>query len=419
MIRLTRFEIVLGAKKSDRERGWLALSDVTRQMRNRIWRYWLTWHVQRNHDLVLRQWWAELITATRERGKKPKCPVQALTKELSNEIYHDCSKLFTNLNARTRVLLQNIICRDIGKKGDVDGKMKAWQAVLMDRQERPASMKRNPIPFDKENSKLIPPEKTGEDFGLVLRIERTEETGKSVVDTVRLMSRGRKVISQVKILWKIVTGEWKFCGSSVIYDENRRKWYAMISYEIPRATEEFAGTGSLIVRASRFGQRQRYPWLLIAVNDGKITARRPCGYIDHVAAVRRQLVTQRWSRQHRYRNAGSADKGHGRRRAITAVFKLSLRWKNYVKTMNQNMAKRIVDIAIEHGCGTIVYWQPVNDYRLSRSLSMAGKVSRHESTLWDWYQVGTCLNNECEERGLKCVVEKHGKTVPENMKAVV
>lgn len=97
---------------------------------------------------------------------------------------------------------------------------------------------------------------------------------------------------------------------------------------------------------------------------------------------------------------------------MTAVFKLSLRWKNYVKTMNQTLAKQMVDYALQQRCGTILYWQPVNDYRFSRALSNAGKVEKRESTLWDWYQVGTCLQNECSERGLKCVVEKHGKTAP-------
>lgn len=131
------------------------------------------------------------------------------------------------------------------------------------------------------------------------------------------------------------------------------------------------------------------------------------------SSVRRQVMAQRASRQNNYRNAGSANKGHGLNRAMEPVFRLSRRWKDFVKTFNHTSTNKVIQICLEHGIGTVVYRQPESDYGDSLFLATAGKQRWvKDSSGWDWFQVGSMLKYKGEGHGIGVeVVKDNGEEV--------
>jgi len=131
----------------------------------------------------------------------------------------------------------------------------------------------------------------------------------------------------------------------------------------------------------------------------------------HVAYVRQQLLTNRWSRQEAYQHASSARKGHGRDRAVGKLFKLQDRWKDFVKSANQQLAQQVIELCKAHKCGKLVYFQPIGPARESRFLHTAGKLpDRPDQSSWDWGQVQSILAYKCQQAGVELEVRRMGES---------
>jgi hypothetical protein len=266
------------------------------------------------------------------------------------------------------------------------------------------TVRSNPIPFDKANSTIEPPDPADENgsWKLRLRVDRIDQPGKktatSTLDVVNLWSKGRKAAGQVAILKKIAAGEYEFCGSNMIYSESKRKWFAAICYRSPRPTPAKVDTEKVaFLRPVATSAIKPHPWKLRVPKSN----RWPGGLGEYIGAVRRKIALERISRQRGYKNAGSANKGHGRNRALQPTWHLQQRWKDFVKTCNYQVAKDVVRQCVERSIGTLVYFQPGGKVRDSRFLTNAGKRDEvRESTGWDWYQIGKRLELLCEEAGI-------------------
>jgi hypothetical protein len=307
------------------------------------------------------------------------------------------------MNVRTLVLTQNMVTKKICGIKSASGNLPGWMSILLCRQGRPSTIHLNPIPFDAANSRLVPPHGEQKNWGLVLRVSRDAGAKRAcdstVLDELVLRTAARKMAGQTAVLQRIMAGIYKIKGSSLFVRD--KKWFVAISYEMP----EFARTDlddslTAFLRASR-----HHPFLL------KLPGRNrwPGGDGRYVASIRRQLLTQRWSRQSNYRNAGSSNKGHGLRRALDPIWKLSQRWKDFTKRVNHQISRDVVNQLIAARVGRLVYFAPRGD----AYLVTAGKISgRSDSTGWDWYQFRSLLARKCEDAGVEIVVrEKTAITV--------
>lgn len=432
-VRTTRLEIVQinGDVKEIRKR-WFNLSDQVKQFTNRIWREWLCWHTANDSGTKIRLFlnalnaWRERehervrkLTETakaekRKLGKipkegcdpndpKPKLELTAIPKELSQLLYERLMTAFPELNTRVRSLLLNIVQKKIKERKSAKGVLSAWMSILLDHESVPSSTHPLPIPFDTQNCELIPPLKEGDNFSLRVRVDRRPEDAKvkapSTVDDVELRTKGRKALSQAKIMQRICDGTYKFCGSNLYYKDG--KWFGLISFEIPSDVEKIVSDETAILRPAF-----DHPWTL---KIGKAKMWRG-GNGRYVAARRHQLLTDRWSRQEGYRHAGSANKGHGRNRALGPIWHLSDAWKNFVKTCNHTLTRDVVRDCVDRGIGTLIYIQPAGLKRDTRFLAKAGKVQgRVDSTGWDWHQVANMLAYKCEEAGIQFEIRKSGE----------
>lgn len=408
-VRVARFEVgrVHGDHKEVFAR-WSELADDCQHITNFVWQQWLVWHVKnksadkiRKYLDALEQW-----RNAEQKGEKPKLGLFAIDKSLLNDIYHAVAKRFTTTHGRVQVLLENIIGKKIKERKAARGNLSGWMAILLSHESMPSSTRQQPIPFDRANAEICAPLNDGDNFRLKLRIDRIARKGKSAtatLDEVELITKKRKMHGQTAILWKILRGEAKFCGSSLTYHARKRKWFALICWqslvEEPKPTLDL--NKSAYLRPCR-----KHPWEVI-VGDSR---RWLLGRAPHISAIRQQLLTQRWSRQANYRFAGSANKGHGRKRALLPIERLSERWKDFVKTNNHQATTEAVRACVAAGAGTLVYMQPVESKREARYLAWAGKVDgREDSTGWDWSQVAAMLGYKCQDAGIELVIRKQGE----------
>jgi hypothetical protein len=413
MIRATRIELIV---PKERKPIWKELAEQCQQATNRLWQVWLCHHVA-NDSASKMQGYMDRYQSwkTDKIGDKPTCPVKPIDKELSGKLYHDLSQRYPALNSRTRGLLQNKWQQTVRTRKASRGSLSGWLSILFCRESIPSFQRPVPIPFDKQNGRLSS-SGTGR-YVLQVRIDRVATTngkrpaGKSTFDECVMLLGKRKMWSVKLIVDRILSGEYNFKGSALCYD--RGKWFALVSYEMPATSDVVLDADKVlhVWPAHRGPDKRRHehprddlrrgPWLF------KIAGQQPRflgGDGKHVSRFRDLLTRGRFERQEHYRWAGSAQKGHGRQRAIAAWTKLGSRWKHFVKRYNHEITRRVLNIAMEHRCGQIVYHQPLNTRRERCFLTGRGNVGAR--TAWDYFQFGTLLASKCEQYGIKCEIRK-------------
>lgn len=382
---------------------WHKTADACRGVANLFWQSWVAWHFASGSHGKLKAW----LDKRQADGVKAagKCPVEAYPAELSKRTYAEASQRFPELAKGEIVLVLNRLTKGLKSRKAATGNLPGHSAILLHHESHPSFTRSFPILFDKGNTTttIEPPAKPGGNWHISFRVSRREVSGKGVTyhDRLEIWSQGKRTASQIAILGRIATGEYRFMGSQLIYSRGKRKWFAHICYEMPQAPAPQLNTN----RVACLRAASDHPWNLVLPGG---TIRRPGGHGRYVEPVRRQLLMQRWNRRANYRNAGNANKGHGRTRAGAGPqWKLQQAWKSFTKRVNSGVVRETLKACAAAGCGKLVYEQPAGDFRDERFLANAGKVEgRRDSTGWDWFQVATMLNDRAADYGIAVVVRK-------------
>lgn len=448
-VRTARFE-VYRIEADDPKPVWQRWHDASRQVQeitNRVWQAWFVWHYQhgsiekiREYLDALKAWrqpnvdWerdrteahrqhvayekAELAAGRKPKkfkfrpapklGKKPKLNLFAIDAECAKFIYDELAARFPHINTNVREGVRQMVSEKIKERKAAKGSLSAWMAILLCRENMPSSRRSVPVPVPNKSAEIIPPIKSGGNFRVRLRLDRIvldgKKNGVSTVDELQLLTKRRGIVAYEKILHRLVTGEWHFSNLSLQYDERQKKWFCLVAYKMPVGGERVEGNKTAYLYPNEADAES--PWTL-EIDDRQHPRG---GRGNDVAHVRRTLLTNRWDRQETYRRAGSANKGHGRKRALQPIERLSNRWKDFVKTKNQQLASDIVNDCLRGGCGFLVYRQPTGATRGKMMLEQAGKdPKRRDATGWDWFQVKNCLGHKCQAAGIHLVVEKMGE----------
>lgn len=391
-VRAAKIEIFGFGKASGQRDNWKQLSVDCQRMQNRLWQIWLVHHsVNGSADKLRAHFDAYRAWQEYKEGPKPEWPCKALEAPLTTSadqqsFYRILSAEFPGANVRTRGLLTNAWQSRLSKRKAANGNLPGWVSILFANESLPSFTRPQPIPFDHDNAKLL---KIDGKYYVELRIERLAD-GKSVVERCELVLNRRKTMSVRATVDKILSGEWKWKGSSLAFD--RGKWFAMISYEKPAHQRVNINPEKVLyVRAGKAA-----PWRIHV--DKRTQEFGGKGW--HIEHARRTIQRERGQRKEHYRWAGSKQKGHGRRRADAVWTKLSSRWKDFTKRYNNEVSTRLVRWAISQGIGRIVYLQPKDRQRDSRYLSCAGNDGSSQMT-WDYFQFGTMLAAKCDHEGIE------------------
>lgn len=399
--RITSFEVkCVAGDWSETTKRWMAACQRNKEVANIVWETWSLWHHQNGSRQKLREW----LEARQRDGVKAagKCPVAALPAELSRAIYRAATEWAPELQTKELGLLLKTITKTMTSRKAVKGNLPGHSAILLLQEARPSFTRPFPLFFGPDNSDFLDPV-DGKNLRLDLRLTRVpgERGGKSrQPDVVTLRCTGQRVRSQLAILKRIVSGEYAFRGSQLVWSQAKRRWFVRLCYRMPVGVRPALDPE----RSAVLYPRLAWPISLLLPDRRRM----PGGRGRYIAPVRRQLLMQRWNRRGNYRNAGQANKGHGRERAGAGPqWKLQQRWKDFCKRVNHGLAREVVEACELAECGRLVFYQPESDWGSSRFLTNAGKVEgRTDSTGWPWFQLRTFLAQKSEEKGIELVVIK-------------
>lgn len=391
VVRAMRVECIV---PKERREAFRNLARSCQRMQNRLWQIWICHHANngsaeklRRHFEAYHEW------QSTKSGQKPQWPCRAveppLTKSAdSRSFYRILSAEFPEVNVRTRGLLTNAWQSLLSSRKASSGSLPGWVSILFGFESVPSFHRPQPIPFDKDNARLL---MVDGQCVVRVRLDRDEVSGKSTVDDLPLLLNKRKSRQARVVVDRLLDGEYAWKGSNIIFD--RGKWFVALCYEMPAKTacETLDANRILFVRPGK-----NSPWRVRIGNESW----RFGGDGSHVVHARRAIQGERNSRQQHYRWAGSSQKGHGRSRAASVWTKLASRWKDFTKRYNSEITRQLIRICVSRGCGRIVFLQPNDRIRNSRFLTTAGNSPRSSSS-WDYFQFGTMLASKCESVGIE------------------
>ncbi len=209
---------------------------------------------------------------------------------------------------------------------------------------------------------------------------------------ITIWSKGKRVRSQIEVFRRIAAGEYKFCGSLLQYDERKRKWFVLLTYQQPVEHAEtdpektaYLWPGSSVPFLFRGPGFDHWLWM-----EGR-------GW--HIADMRQRIFHERRSRSDNYRRV-TARKGKGRNHANRWRKALSRKWSEFVKRVNHKVSHDAVKYCVEKGIGRLVYLKPLGVVAENRAISQLGATDRDQST-WEFFQLKTMLSNKCTTAGIQ------------------
>lgn len=213
------------------------------------------------------------------------------------------------------------------------------------------------------------------------------------------MRFGRDRSGNRLIVERVLKGEYKMCTSSIVVDG--KKCFLLLCVDIPKKEAEvdkdkklftFLGVMNPIictcdVRAAR-AYDSGYKWFEIGTKEEFNYRRRQIQ-----EAVRRCQINNRYS-----------EGGRGRRKKCHAIERWHDKEKHYVDTRLHTYSKKLVDLAVKHGCGTIVLMRETHREEEAKDGNQKGEpfVLRN----WTYYGLKEKIAYKCKMVGIDLKEEK-------------
>ena len=364
---------------------------------------WLSWHRSNNSFekvAIASEEWRK--TKQKNRAIDPK---HVFPNDLAQSAIRECVELYSVKTRSLALQLNKLKQAMSAKSGSND--MPVWLSVLARRQQVPSFEKQVGIPFDKHGtgtSRLIKPEDPSENW--CLRVSNPVGDGGEMF-RFTMLTRKRKVASQVSILQKIVSGIFEPMGITLV--QRDRKWFASIAYRIPVFERQEVDPARVAILCPGADT----PWALRLPGEEFVRSRfaEAAGNMlsnqqRRLDKTREALVDEEKSRVTAHRYGSENTVGHGRKKANRGQ-DLPLRaWRGIVHNFNRVMAKRIVEKCEQFNVGTLVLLRPDPDKNVGDSTFLASAgASGGRWSGWNWFEVARLLKSKCEESKLAIVFE--------------
>ncbi|EPZ47726.1 RNA-guided endonuclease TnpB family protein [Alicyclobacillus acidoterrestris] len=148
-----------------------------------------------------------------------------------------------------------------------------------------------------------------------------------------------------QVLNRIISGEYKLSSSKIIYNERKNKWMLAVAYKFEPKTIELDKN-----RVLGIDMGVVYP-AYMAVNYDKYWRDSIDG--GQIEQYRKTVEARRRRLQRQAAVCGNGRIGHGRKKRMQPLEKISDKVANFRNTVNHTYAKKIVQNAVKLGCGTI------------------------------------------------------------------
>ena len=388
-----------GMEFAEAKKIWRGVSVEVQRVLNRMCFAWRDWHEREGSAAALRKWMTEyeewVKADTKERGKKPLCPVKAVPKKCRNAIYHDLATRFKSIHGRCIVLATHRQLRIIAKKPATKSAYPRWMKILLDEDGQESFARPQPIPFDSKKSSgtatLLPPATDKDPWRVSFRIDRFEnktKAGKLKGDSHEfvavLRSTGKHCQDIRRMLERCHSGEWKFCGSLLV--EQAKGWCIQFCYQIP--PQERADVDP--ERIAYLWPRTDWPFSLMIPDASRKRGRRTMRI-----GGRGKLIAYKRLQYFRGLDQRSEAAKYSRSK-MTYPHKRSL--ADFKRTFNRQLVAAVMRVCVEHRIGTVVWCSP-SDARNDRCFVV--NTGLKES--WDWHHVKTYLEQAGAKLGIAIV----------------
>lgn len=393
-IRVAKCEVdSVGGDWKETVSRWFALMDLCRRAANLYYETWLVWHVQNQSALQLEQWFAaRKALGVKEAGK---CPVDCLSKELSNLIYHTITRRYPVIQATVVTLLMQDLRGTLSSGKAAKGSLPKWSSILLHNEKMPSFEGSFPIPFSKANGELVV---EGDDKYVEFKLSRMPVEGKStqicIGDKVKLRLKGRKCANERAQFDKIQSGEWPFKGSQLTYDKKKNKWFVSLCHQRPSHVAQVDGTLTAYLVPGR-----NVPFFIVVRGQRKQWLE---GRGQHIIGMRERIWRLRAEKSSSYRYATNR-KGHGRNGANKWRAKSTQVWRHFVHRINHNVSVHAAEWCVSHGVGTLVYMKPNSTCAQNRHVS-----GDYKNSTWEFFDLASKLAYKCQDRGIALKVVECG-----------
>lgn len=223
----------------------------------------------------------------------------------------------------------------------------------------------------------------------------------AAVLTLPLWGAGKKATRVVvapcgangEIMWrKLVAGEVKLGRVGVSYDENRRKWYALVSWsklECPDPTGRKIAAAH--VGVTRFVQ--------VVCADG--SQHNVSG--EDILVTRKRFQHRRASIQRCINDMGTGSKGRGVKRRMRPVTKLEDAEGRFVTTRIRQIAHGVISWCLAHDVGTLL-WPDMTGLREGFEKKTGGEAHEEVRRLihqFPYYELEQAVKRDGKERGVE------------------
>ena len=200
----------------------------------------------------------------------------------------------------------------------------------------------------------------------------------------------RKAREQRSVFSKIFLGEYKINGSSIQIN-SKGKIILNLTMQVPDIkTEHIEG------RIVGVDLGQKIP-AMCAMNDDNYS-RNAIGDIENFLKVRTQIQNQRRRLQKNLRNTSS---GHGRKKKLKPLDRISEKERNFVSTYNHMVSKRVVDYAVKN-CASQINIEDLSGFAKDKNgESVEDERKKKVLRNWSYFELQQQIRYKAERYGIK------------------
>lgn len=360
---------------------------------NLFFQDWELEHVKQGHDLDLAKFldaYAQWKKSAAPKEERPVLGWQPTTSDWLKRVGSKIRERFPFVHGRVLGLQSQWLLQTWWNKPSAAvPQLKLWQTTLLGIERGFRTTWPMPIRFDKKNASLA---MDNEKLVLLVRADRYEVEGKGLfashVEPIVLILPSKARLKKRLCQWAVEAAEGRreWHGSQIIYQSRKRRWMvALVVTADPPAPDivQAAETGPATLQAG-----EDCCWLLsfhgrsIKIGSGR-----------QVERLRMRLFGQVDSRRGDPMGAPSRN-GHGRKRRLAAMMKLSGRWERHAKTLNYQLVSRVIKELTQAKVGTLQFIEPQENALMNTLAKECGGPE------WPYFQLREILKRKCRSAGI-------------------